>query len=237
MIRYTNAFPPSTQKYKKDSKKKKKTHVYNSGIILPRMVYEPHTNVPSRSKPKTHIKGFAKKNQKNQTAAEIEFQKYLDGLNGGAVRGQFRQQHIFSPKWILDFFFSEIRLGIEIDGSIHNTPAQKLRDARKNKDAKKFEITLIRIRNSEVFGDKEILTKKLRFAWKVALDGKRGLVEFPTFSVTQKQQVTTAAKKRLVLIICKGCGHTKKKLMTVPKVNGSYRCSVCNSHGTASVID
>ena len=53
------------------------------------------------------------------TRAEAELQRILNSLNGGVLRGKFKREHVVSGKWIVDFFFPEVRLAIEVDGSVH----------------------------------------------------------------------------------------------------------------------
>jgi very-short-patch-repair endonuclease len=43
----------------------------------------------------------------------------------------FKVQHVASGDWIIDFFFPEIRLGVEIDGSVHRMSDQIERDKQK----------------------------------------------------------------------------------------------------------
>ena len=93
-------------------------------------------------------------------------------MNNGVLKNQYIKQHWFSRKWILDFFFFEPRLGIEIDGLYHKNKNQILKDKQKEIDCKEFKITLLRISNDEVFGDKQKLTQKLRKSWKEAINRK-----------------------------------------------------------------
>ena len=87
MIRYTNnLIPPGTFKTAKRRPKRKKDQLYNSGIILPRMVYENYSSVPNRQKPRTFIRRFAKENERNPTKSEKEFETFLNNLNSGAIR-------------------------------------------------------------------------------------------------------------------------------------------------------
>ncbi|MGC8495121.1 MAG: endonuclease domain-containing protein [Syntrophobacteraceae bacterium] len=72
----------------------------------------------------------------------------------------------FSDKWILDFFFFENRLGIELDGSIHFLKSQKQRDKEKDKACIDWGITLLRLSNKEVFGDRKLLDNRLREGWR-----------------------------------------------------------------------
>ena len=136
--------------------------------ILPaaRVVGEPP--IDSNRVGKSYIALNAKKNRKNPTPAEKEFRRLISSLNDGALRTRFRDQHVISGKWIVDFFFPEVRLAIEIDGSIHQTAKQIEKDLRKDADCKRFDITLIRISNDEVFGDRGALIAKLRDGWRQA---------------------------------------------------------------------
>jgi very-short-patch-repair endonuclease len=155
-------------------KRTKKSSSY-SGIVVPGVVGE--TSIFAHRPPsKCYIKHYAKKMQKKPTKAETEFKSFLLGLNNGVLRGQFKTQHVVSGKWIIDFFFPEIRLGIEIDGAVHTSPQQKKRDRNKDRDCTRFDITLLRITNAEVFGDKMRLTKKLRHGWRVALDRENKII-------------------------------------------------------------
>ena len=65
----------------------------------------------------------ARKRKACPTPAERELENILNALNDGALRGRFFREWTFADRWILDFFFHEIRLGIEVDGSIHSLPS------------------------------------------------------------------------------------------------------------------
>ena len=136
--------------------------------ILPtaRVVGEPP--IDSNRVPKSYITLNAKKNRKNPTPAEREFRRIICSINDGVLQTRFRDQHVISGKWIVDFFFPEVRLAIEIDGSIHQTAAQIEKDLRKDADCKRFDITLVRISNHEVFGNRDALIAKLRDGWRQA---------------------------------------------------------------------
>jgi very-short-patch-repair endonuclease len=86
-----------------------------------------------------------------------------------------------SGRWVVDFFFPEIRLAIEVDGSVHGSMEQKCRDAEKERDCIRFDITLIRVSNSEVFGDRQKLLDKLRAGWRTALRRENQIVGKPVF--------------------------------------------------------
>lgn len=125
---------------------------------------------------RSHIEKYADYRRANPTPAESEFERFLNQLNGGVLRGKFVREHVISGKWIVDFFLPDIRLAVEIDGSIHLTGIQKKKDMIKDADAKRFDITVLRLKNSEVAGNKERLTAKLRDAWRSALKRENRIV-------------------------------------------------------------
>jgi very-short-patch-repair endonuclease len=143
-------------------------------LALPRVVGDPvhFSHVKVRSK----IRSFASARIHNPTLAERRLDQILMNTNRGALRGRFKREHIISGKWIVDFFFPEVRLAIEVDGEIHDTPEQMHRDAQKTKDCERFDITLVRVRNSEVFGDRELLLSRLREGWREAKGRKNKIV-------------------------------------------------------------
>jgi very-short-patch-repair endonuclease/ribosomal protein L37E len=120
-----------------------------------------------------------KKGTKLPTRAREEFCKILDKLNNGVLRGKFQRDWTFysTGKWILDFFFPENRLGIEIDGGYHSTKEQRQRDSEKEKACEAFDITLLRITNRELFGDREALIDKLREGYRKANERKKRMAE------------------------------------------------------------
>jgi very-short-patch-repair endonuclease len=145
------------------------------GIVVPRVIGE--VSIFAHRKPsKSNIRRFAKEMQKKPTKAEIEFKSFLLRLNSGVLRGKFKTQHVASGRWIIDFFFPEIRLGVEIDGAVHNSPKQRKLDRQKERDCAKIDITLLRITNAEVFGGKVKLTEKLRHGWRMALDRENRII-------------------------------------------------------------
>jgi very-short-patch-repair endonuclease len=110
----------------------------------------------------------ARKRRSAPTPAERELERILNSLNGGVLRGRFFREWAFADRWILDFFFHEVRLGIEVDGSVHSLASQKQRDREKEQTCDEWSITILRISNREVFGDREALVQKLRAAWGLA---------------------------------------------------------------------
>lgn len=146
----------------------------SSDVTIPRVVGEHPltTEYPVRSR----IREFADSNRKNPTPAERELRRILDQLNGGVLRGKYKCQHAISGKWIVDFFFPEIRLAIEVDGSIHLTEEQREQDRLKEADCARFDITMLRIGNREVYRDRESLIEKLRSGWREALGRENRII-------------------------------------------------------------
>jgi tRNA modification GTPase len=75
--------------------------------------------------------------------------KQLNGL-------KFRRQHPVVEGFVLDFFCAEYRLGIELDGGIHEEKEQKLYDNSRSEELKdRYDIDLIRFDNREVLNNTE----------------------------------------------------------------------------------
>ena len=126
--------------------------------------------------PESMIRRFARQNAVRPTPAERHLHRVLNSLNGGILRGRFKVQYPINGKWIVDIFFPEIRLAIEVDGLIHETEIQKKRDYLKEKDCIKFDITIYRISNDVVFGDIDNLVNNLRDAWRIAASRKNKII-------------------------------------------------------------
>ncbi len=124
----------------------------------------------------SRILGFATARRKRPTPSEARLEVILNQLNGGVLRGRFKREHAISGKWIVDFFFPEIRLAIEVDGSFHQSDDQIRKDAIKEADCARFDITLLRITNAEVAGHREKLVRKLRAGWRQALARKNRII-------------------------------------------------------------
>ena len=83
--------------------------------------------------------------------------------------GRFRREWVCGDRWIVDFYFSEVRLGIEVDGGYHRSTVQRGWDLFKESGLESAGVTVLRLTNEEVFGDRERLLRKLRQAWRTAL--------------------------------------------------------------------
>ena len=118
-------------------------------------------------RPSRRIHKYAKKRKRHSTTAEKELVGILNSLGNGVLRGKFHREWVFG-RWILDFLFWENRLGIEVDGGYHLSTKQKKRDVEKDRDCENAGITILRLTNEEVFGDRDLLVNKLRESYRKA---------------------------------------------------------------------
>ena len=145
-----------------------------AGVSIPRVMDEPTFFTESLKQSK--VQEFVDRRRNNPTPSESELERILNQLNGGVLRGKFEREHVISGKWIVNFFFPEIRLAIEVDGSIHLTNDQRRRDKLKNADCARFDITVLRIANREIHGNRTALVEKLRTGWREALNRKNWII-------------------------------------------------------------
>ena len=159
--------------YRKGTKKGKKPA---DEISVFRSVVIGEKNYSNYEFQRSHIEKYADYRRKNPTPSEAKLRTILNDLNEGALRGKFVREYIISGKWIVDFYFPDIRLAIEVDGSVHLTGIQKKKDTMKDADASRFDITVLRVTNSEVSGNREYLICKLREGWRKAMDRKNTII-------------------------------------------------------------
>ncbi len=82
----------------------------------------------------------------NITAAEEQLWNYLRGSQLGV---KFRRQHP-AAIYVLDFYCDELRLAIEIDGSIHYLEDVKKNDTIRQQTLENLGISFLRFTNTEV---------------------------------------------------------------------------------------
>lgn len=63
--------------------------------------------------------------------------------------------------FVIDFYSPEIKLTIELDGSIHDNPEQKTYDEIRQKYLEKFYIPFLRITNDELMSNANKAFKKI----------------------------------------------------------------------------
>ena len=112
----------------------------------------PYTKVPG------YIFDLCQKLRKRQTQAEELLWKQLrrKRLNGL----KFRRQHPLG-RYIADFYCPEVRLVIELDGTVHNLKDQKEYDELRKEVIEVHRVRVLRIRNEEIEKDIEDVLKKI----------------------------------------------------------------------------
>jgi very-short-patch-repair endonuclease len=64
-------------------------------------------------------------------------------------------------QYVIDFFCPEIKLAIELDGSIHDNPDQKEYDAYRQEYLERFGITFCRITNDELMSNANMANARI----------------------------------------------------------------------------
>jgi very-short-patch-repair endonuclease len=112
------------------------------------------------------VQRWANKNRKQPTEAERQLEVILKELFPRT--GDVQVQWIFgrrSAPYIFDFFIPKVRLGIEVDGSIHDRPDVKAKDEAKAAKARSIKITVRRISNEQVFNSNPETIKQIIGCW------------------------------------------------------------------------
>ena len=104
-------------------------------------------------------KEFRQLLRREETPTERMLWKHLRGKQLNGYR--FRQQHGFGP-YILDFYCPSLRLCIELDGEVHDTPEAKQHDADRTTFLNQNRIHVLRFRNIEVENDVEKVLLQIR---------------------------------------------------------------------------
>jgi len=84
-----------------------------------------------------------------------------NAIRGGRLGVKFRRQHPFGP-FFLDFYASEIRLVVELDGGIHELADVKERDAAREEYLRGRQRVIVRFTNREVLESLDEVIEKLR---------------------------------------------------------------------------
>jgi len=113
------------------------------------------------------LQSIADARREHPTRAERALAAILNGLDGGALEGAFRRECVCG-RWIVDFYFPAVRLAIEVDGGYHRSTAQRSRDLFKAAELEAAGVTLLRLTNEEVLGERGRLVAKLRAAWRAS---------------------------------------------------------------------
>src|SRR5690348_17863135 len=91
----------------------------------------------------------ARKLRRNMTLPEVLLWRWLRQRPEGL---KFRRQHPTGP-YVLDFFCSDARLAVEIDGEAHNRGDRPVRDAARDQWLSRSGIATLRIAAHEVMSN------------------------------------------------------------------------------------
>jgi very-short-patch-repair endonuclease len=126
--------------------------------------------VPKRPQKREVLEHFAAENRLNSTAAEDRLATILlEEVRENRLNYIPYRQHVVANRWIVDLYFPDIRLAVEVDGSIHETEQQKARDRAKDAACAKADISVLRVSNKEVFGNRADLLARINEALGKAL--------------------------------------------------------------------
>jgi very-short-patch-repair endonuclease len=93
---------------------------------------------------------LCREQRKSPTEAEFMLWEHLRNRNLGGYK--FRRQHPIGG-YILDFYCAEAKIGIELDGAVHQDLEQKKYDIQRSTALSELGVEVIRFWNSEVTGN------------------------------------------------------------------------------------
>lgn len=99
-----------------------------------------------------------RKLRKNSTNSEDLVWRYL--RNRQVLGYKFKHQYSVDY-YVIDFYCSEIKLAVELDGASHLSNEQKLYDLNRQKYLESFGIKFLRISDDELFGNPNQAFKKI----------------------------------------------------------------------------
>ena len=79
---------------------------------------------------------------------------------------KFKRQYSVDH-FVIDFYCTELRLAVEIDGGTHNNPEQQKKDIGRQKYLEAFNIKFVRIKDEELFVNPNKAFKKIEQAIKL----------------------------------------------------------------------
>ena len=83
-------------------------------------------------------------------------------LKGKQIEGlKFRRQYGVGP-YVLDFYCTELRLGIELDGEVHNTYEAEEYDKMRTQFLNENQITVLRYKNEVVYQNVEAIIEDIK---------------------------------------------------------------------------
>jgi very-short-patch-repair endonuclease len=95
----------------------------------------------------------------NATISEKRLWKFLNNKQQGL---KFRRQHGIGP-FIVDFYATQYKLAIEVDGSVHNNIMRQAYDQKREDYLKSYGIKVIRFTNDEVKYNVDEVIRRILF--------------------------------------------------------------------------
>jgi len=106
----------------------------------------------------THLFEIARHLRKTQTQAEkILWQKLRNRRLAGL---KFLRQHPIGG-YVVDFYCHEVRLLVELEGSIHDLPSQKEYDEERFKNLRSRNLKILRFRNEMVIQEIDSVLRRI----------------------------------------------------------------------------
>lgn len=105
-----------------------------------------------------HMVGLAKGLRRRETKAEKVLRQQLRWKKLGNIK--FRRQHPIG-NYIADFYCSEKKIIIELDGKIHDSKENKESDKERDLNLAAYGIKTLRFKNSEIFENIEKVLQKI----------------------------------------------------------------------------
>ncbi len=106
-----------------------------------------------------YLKAFRKKLRNQGTSAEAVLWTHLKGKKIAGIK--FRRQHSIG-KYIIDFYAPSKKIGIELDGEIHNWNKPANLDLQKEHFLQSLGITILRFENKWVFEDPDYVINTIK---------------------------------------------------------------------------
>lgn len=151
--------------------------------------------------------------REHPTRAERALAAILAEVNGGALEGRFERERVCGDRWIVDFYFPEVRLAIEVDGGYHRSTFQLGWDLFKAAELEAAGLTVLRLTNQEVLGDRARLLAKLREAWRRAARSARARA-----ASGRREDVDHAARDEVLRLRAIG-GHVGRRCMGAQRLH------------------
>lgn len=112
---------------------------------------------------KTTEKAKRRKLRQYSTHAEELVWKYLRDRQ--MLGYKFKRQYSVD-QYVIDFYCSELKLAVELDGASHNSPERKEYDIKRQNKLETFGIKFVRISDDELFGNPNKTFEKIEEAIK-----------------------------------------------------------------------